>query len=71
MEQCELCNKNNTNEYNDEGVPVCSACADNNCQLCLVNVAEMETCLGDYICMNCHVGLYDSAYEYMEEERGA
>lgn len=53
--------KDLTDEFNDDGIAICSDCAQDNCSNCLVGDCEVETHDGEYVCADCYSGMVDSA----------
>lgn len=61
-EPCYVCSKH-TSLTNDDGVPVCGACADVGCEACLIGLPEVEMFGGALICRGCQQAQMESQYD--------
>ena len=61
-EKCSQCVEM-TEQFNDDGTPICEDCAFDNCSQCMLGDCEVETPQGDYICADCYSGNVDYAHD--------
>ena len=70
LKKCINCNETfNTKDMLllDDGEYSCEGCTFDKCSWCSKGECEVETHSGDYICIDCHSGSIDNAYESMRD----
>jgi len=53
---------------NEVGHMICDDCSNERCMRCEHGLPEVKTRSGDYICVDCHSGDCDAAYEYIRDQ---